>query len=1165
MTLLKSKYKKDRGIALIFSLFFLIILFAIGVTLLFRAQLSNKTATALAHSDLDKLRAKGAIGIVQNTISHAMKDKTSPSFDGGFGLNLGGDATDLRDEYTLRSSSLKSGTSALYSYNNGGANLSGRWTNATFSLAHDGINIGLGGSGEVGYNEWLVYNNEGDLINQSTGDTVFNESIENGESGLRLSFVIIDQTGKINPNAASVADDNSAGLDYEVFNNSTTAPFALDAIFSGGDASASVYANSTFQNIQDLYTFNETLNSTDKAIAHKSLYPYSKDLVYEEESKFIEGTTERLNLERVRLVPGETSTDSSGATVNSLFDPTDTADQKVQKLIDAIPYLAQITRTINKEITEETVTISSIPETDPSAPYSLKKTVDTSSPATVTSENLKLNTKIAANIIDYIDQDISATTNFIIDENQVNNNAGQAVNVIPDMTPDIYCGYEGITIQSIGFYSFEDNGRWLGSYGKRTMLSPFVHVSVDADLDGIQLKDTILSGDNANNATLRCYVAYEANYFAWNQTTGTVVNGGQRITNDCAYVIDINTAYPNIATSFENSPIGPNGFVGSPQQRGNYYNYYMLFTDYKYGWSSTNDERLHNHSSSPNFASLSDSEMKEIYSPLLDVSDGTVISPTEDLNHDIVTFDIQLRFTKPIILFIDLDDDKQPDNGEIVDLAQLPHESKGELNEGGSTWRLRGSGAQGQEQVKALAIDGYIPNSGTALNADQQILLFHQIGDPRNNTHKHNWKQYEAQNPVTMALEPSWYPVPPNSPAALWGISTLPYVTNTYDNQDISSTTSFLSADYLSFEFKDGVDQELVYEDGVYRAIKDPLEVSTMTVPFDAKTKKFGGIKSLSELGRIFRGEDWKTLNIAQYQPPVSATGTSNTYRDYNNYSSYNESYIGKLDDDLSTVLTASDFSGGDGRIFDEVYIDNGDFNSRAKKTIVGAFNPNTTKIEGYKALFSGLKTPYKYTPGGLTDWNFVMNYDGSTALAPTQIDNVTKAHRVTNFGNNDNSSSVDSLKLDPFLTELESQLQAAQSAKVAPFDRKYTYSHDLSTSNDFNAKDVRRLVSMRLGNLFANSNINNQLTDVERENLYFIARNFMSIRYNYFSAIMLIEPFKFVPTSTPLNSSSNPTGVVNLSSKHRAKVTSHYRVRAELVQDIYTNEIEVLNYQILN
>ena len=501
----KTIHKKDQGIALIFSLFFLLILFAIGVTLLFRAQMNKRTSTALTNSDLDKLRAKGAMSIIQNTISHAMKDKTSASFEDAFGTAISSDTAVLQDEYTLRSSSYKSSANSLRDYNDNDNNVGNYSTDMLFKFYQDGEEVA------PSYLEWQLFNHEAELIDNATGKTLAGDSIAFGDNGFRLSYIVIDQTGKINPNTTVSPKNLNEGISYNVLAESTASPYDLSNLFTADKInSANHFANQThFSNITDLYKHNNAnLNPANRDFINNNFYPFGVSLTHEEIpvafDTAINGISERLNLHSIYD--------------KSLYaDPSADDDTKVQEIIDALPYL--------KHIENEGIMVSKNEDSNWKTGQKLVNNPDGYNPSTQ-SENVPLAKKIAANLKDYIDDDCIATTNYDISD----------PDNLPTVTEDIYVGHEEISITGINFFAFSsyflahDRHGIRSSYERHsaiafspdtyqsTSLVPQIEVAVDMDLNGTEIsKINVASSDPSNppdlKGKLKAYVAYKAGLY----------------------------------------------------------------------------------------------------------------------------------------------------------------------------------------------------------------------------------------------------------------------------------------------------------------------------------------------------------------------------------------------------------------------------------------------------------------------------------------------------------------------------------------------------------------------------------------------------------------------------------------------------------------------------
>ena len=1212
---------KERGIALIISLFFLILLFAIGLTILFRANMNKKTATALTNSDFDKLQARAAIGLVQNSISHAMKNKTSPSFDGVFGSQVGSgesyaDNIKLQDDYTIRSSAYQTSAGAVAKYNGNGAktNINGDSTFDFFDFSHDGEELdGTSTSSTTSTIEWLLYTDEGELLNQNSGKTLTGKEIDEGSSGFRLAYLIIDQTGKINPNTAVATDSTPKGLDFNVFLESSSSPYSLDSIFGGDTSIAKKFtAESQFQSLSDLYKFTsaEVSNSSYRQLAHEKFYPYGTTITYPETPvKYIDSETgeenERLNLQDIY---DQSIYDLNGDGQIDASYLTD--DAKVDRVIDRIPYLKNLSEKIEKNENSNWRAGQTLVNND-------KGIFDTVSydPSTE-SEDINLNKKIAANIKDYIDDDAIATTNYVITD----------PDNLPPMEKDTYCGYEGLSISAVTFitsdfhYGSGLDGterhsaiEFVGDTRLSTIVSPIVEIDVALDLQGKDLSTIAVANDapatiqkpNSSGA-LRVYVSYKASFKAeynGGTTGGDVAGLADNVIKTFTderrdYVMNVSSANSRFPTNLHRQwnnwshwESNPYVEIKYPSYRGHFYaigadvtgvpgdaSWTPVSGAFAYGWDGVEATVLNAQSQKSNHRKptylFKDGRHELLFHPLRDWLNGVKDDPTDPddfaaairtvdwgtnnatlsnivSSHRFSVTNIKLEFDRPVILFFDLNNNYKVDQGEVVDLVELPKQSNSAYGEGGNNKIAKDAGTQFEEGP---------------LDSDSTFIRFHPLGDPRNNTHRQNWTQ--ARNHVAGLDGYTWdfpaYISLENHATANGGHNL--YMTNPYSiwqqNRQVAgvsytedpATTSQLREEDLTFDGSEN-DAELLWVNGAMRgsgAIKSPLEVSTMSTPFYADTEEFGGIRSLAELGRISRGENWKTLNLSYFNAPQGKIASpENKYTDYESYTGYTHSYKGanQEDDDFSSDNPV--VSGGDGRILGEVYIEaakgevpgvSTEINTRQGQTITGALNPNTRHTETLRSLLSNIK----------------VGYDDDSTQVDTFNRTLDPAIIVSSLGD-DKNNKLNSEKLDKLIEDIDIKYDNALANNVTPFDRKFTFSHNGTSDESYNPFDVRRLVSQRLGHLFTYEGT--PLNDHERETLLLNAKKFMSIRYNYFSAILICEPLNFIPKSV----STSPKGIVELSATHNAKINSHYRVRAELVHDIYTNKVTILNYKILN
>ena len=403
------------------------------------------------------------------------------------------------------------------------------------------------------------------------------------------------------------------------------------------------------------------------------------------------------------------------------------------------------------------------------------------------------------------------------------------------------------------------------------------------------------------------------------------------------------------------------------------------------------------------------------------------------------------------------------------------------------------------------------------------------------------------------------------------------------------------------------VDDPSAYDGSGFKSISSFALPLRYTGAYDKKNRpiidSFGGLDQVADIGKICRGEHWRTLNLCQYNVPLVEDPSNTSLYSYAGVKAPN--YIGEKDangsyrsdygfdsskttdhpiagsvemlypynrydipdsetvDDLITDYQEGSkvggiLQGGDAAILDQVSFDDTKPDEPKieldQKTIYGAYNPNTTYPLSFQSFISGIKINRSLFA--------TRSYRKGEVDAPENpaLPTWKSAALTTNFYQNIKKNLADS------------------SNEAAPFDRKYAYSDtlgnspgDASYTEGFNISNTYdpitrsymngklRTGSFRWGNVFANDK-NYFLVDSEREALYTNTREFISIRYNYYSAIILVESLKIVPKAA----SGNQVVEIN-SSGDKAKIESHYRVRAELAHDILTNEVKVMSYSILN
>lgn len=1221
--------KKDRGIALIFSLFFLVLLFAIGLALLFRANLNKKTSTALTNSELDLIKVEGAIGIIKNTISYSMKDKTSSSYGATFGSQSSGDSV-LQDERILKSSALKSSANAIDSYNDNDSNPAGSSTEATLGgWSHDGVNLG---SAAITDTQWLVYNDQGELIEQQNPGN----SITNGQNGFRLAYYIIDQTGKINPNTAITPKDKTSGISFEALYQTDSTPYNLTYVFpdTGINSIRSITDIFLHRDLQDLAEFStlRTANNDDQT-ARENLYPYGVTVYYPEITKEY-GTSQPNGYPNERL------------NLHSIYDETlyssgSTDDEKVDKIIESIPFLKNLSQMIEGDAGRADTNFDGfINGSDDEV------------------EKLPLNKKVAANLKDYIDKDLIATTNFEI------NSDGSVPkwSELPSNGQDIYCGYEGVSLTGISFF-MDSNGaknfspgrdlQWsLPSWSKWESVNfilpkPIFEVAVDINLNGKSLikQDVNPSWTPGNKNDdvhpLLVYYQYDATF----KVSKLAADGNGAGYDKSQAVLEVQA--PGGGTlfdtrNFKSTPMEHvceiyywnsfyshrerlNGsYPGDSSRRGRTWknvfnsvnNKNNFITQRGYYYSNTFSGGINNNIANNMKAGTAEgtsiSNIRDYYTAMFD-PDVDLGTSHGNNRANYVAHNIKLIFEKPVILFFDINGNRMPDQEEIVDIVQLPKETKMTVADAKSGTDIDAGGTSVNHSYvwNGIDSDGDLEREvTTGHDTDKGILRFHPTGDPRNNTHSNSWTQYYVDDVTT-----------PNKRDYQWESHSLdfhsgirskahfperatPYEAHaltyrvqqmyrSWSYQDIFDVTpalrgevvpnpslsSLLTEEDLSLTYSnekfDAVDHEPYYdvETSTYKAIDDPLKISTMAHPFNADTGKFGGIRSLTELGRISRGEDWRTVNLAFHQLPTQTISSlENKYTDFEN-PTYTPQYL-DADQGATTLKDETNvkFTGGDARLLNEVYIEasqgeipgiNYAVNTRQEMTIHSPVNPNSKNTRALESLLSNIKLPY--TLNATTNVGDV-SLDKYFNIQET---NATKKTQVSSFVDDIENKATNSDKLNQFITNWKAQIS---NATTAPFPRKYTYSHDNSADERFNPTDIRRLISARLGQAFSYSNPSDikapfanptefsPLNDVERESLYLESKKFMSIRYHHFSAIMTYEPLQFLPTSIAKSSR-----VIDIANGFHARVGAHIKIRAELVHDLYTNKTSLIDYKVIN
>ena len=1288
MKKLKNSFnKKDKGIALVFSLFFFVIFFAFGTALLFRSTLNKKTSNALTESQLNNASLEGAIGEVRANLVMANLNVNGSQKSSG---------TSLAFEGKMTKSTLDANRSPVYtissqsstSVNGSANNIVAKTTPELFKFDFNGIELTNGIDSTLTgapSPEWNIH-----FSDPSKAD---------GSGAIRYSYIIMDQTGKVNPNfgSSSVFKDSATverqGFDSEIYKEAlspdsekASAIYDLSGLFTtitDRDEAATSFTLNRFNSISQLSSiitsgppsnvsnFKSTngigvldenrneISMSSERLALENLYPYSHPVTYAPKSNifnlaYLDSTAFKAlsNEQKVETLIG----DSSAHPDNTYTGST-----------GAIPYIANM----------------------PSLEY------DETKPEQTTAQK----EQIAASMIDMVDDDIFTTSNlgFYPGDPTIHPDDPSYDPQAPPGRPwswkdwlantnnRPYAGFEGISVNQIGFFlttfghSQVSGSLFWGRTNKNSLvdgdsnaskLTSIIKTNVEPscayDLNGTSLMSLIDPSFRDSNGQIRLmtYMRIKVSYDLLEETTRpTAVNlaDGSR---------DWSKAYTNIdPIGASKSAAGKAGVDSKgnalPATPGRVNGYTMELV----GW-------LPDTNSLGRWPSLTGRPNTLLWSPKADYDnfegkrnskaktnsynvknfwmdwacylhsshkmdeDNPYCPNFEDDYHPIAS-GVKIEVDSPIIIFVDSPNGQGgfnniPEPGEIISITTptLPDQDNPDnVGYSQSAYAINSHSAY----LKSIE-DPSLPGSGD----NRDIMTTMMYGDPR--------MSHLPNSSVPLG--------DPNAPDNGWIYS---YHTTRYASGELSSvhlandhfrtwTYDGLSAndqailnrpghiypskEELNFTFPK-TDNEVVLPKTIMNYDEKPVSsvfattlsqaidetnyipnrqigsasnpsdtgydnpgiksVSSLSLPLryddNGTLTGFGGLDQLADIGKICRGEHWRTFNLCQYNVGLienpgdtsrysfagvkstsytegfdatqSTTPANGVTRDmlfpyYRIDLSSSEFVDDLITDYAETSKVGGLLNGGDAALldelgFDETNKDNSTINL-PQKTIYGAFNPNTTHPLSFQSFISGIKinrfrfSTRSYRKGDVeSEDNPALPVWKSAALASNFYKLITDNLNDTNNNR-------------------------------APFDRKYSFSNTLGKSpgdtayqEGFNISSQYdpitrsymngelRTGSFRWGNVFANEQ-NLFLVDSEREALYTNTREFISIRYNYYTAILLIEPLKMVPDA------ATGTGIVTInSSGDKAKIESHYRVRAELAHDILTNQVKVMSYSILN
>lgn len=1217
--------KKDSAIALIMSLFFLIILFAIGVTLLFRANLNKKTATALSNADLSKNALEGVINNVASNISYLNYDSGSNSL--GTSLVYEGKLKKIdmpgttEPAYTLASQSTTTTNTAASNFNS-------VLTKQLFKFTYGNVDINEGSN-------TLDPNNELNIAWQITGPKGDETNIEVGDKVYRYAYLLIDQSGKIDPNFTISSDTALAnggvmayntenyGVHWDVLNDfaaekSDTRYDLINLLTKHPQDRAKFYDGNVFTDLESMYEKNERIldyswdqneyystffrkadNSaniqySNDYIVHNFFYPYSSGVTYKEKEVF--------NLKSIEDGSLFSSLSSTGTQLN---------EDKIQTVIDNIPYLQYFP----SEEYEDPTTWTSVADFKPTAQRE----------------------QIAASMIDYIDDDIVATHNYVL---------GETINEWLTRTGNKpVCGFEGFFVENI-FFTFKGGGTRpkggdnVDDFDASDIYTQPSQWTSNADIPWRYQGVTTQFGDNleGNQAWFqvmpRIFTCYDLRGKNVRTLTGATMMLYTEFNIDCTVTKtdrNLDTGGGNVVTTFNYQRRGIEAVVP------------INGVANKGAAQTSNTGHTHFHKPGKNNAWMWKGGNKAwqfgqnttgwVYSPYPEEngSDGGAAA-ANNFGADTATIeeqvkkgisyavsDITITFTKPFILFQEddafqdndgdgLDDDSDgdgkpehsmPQEDEIVQIFMLPQ--SGTINDT-TIGRLNSCAV-----FFANVVDPRLSHLPSSYRALEKLAGTKVAAPTATSGDSPNWQtnNYWALLPTWQVwkwLDPShpqygsWWHTAGRVGLATHGeedykLSGFPTESDSKFTYPMFDGEVIFKANTITDEAT-ATDHSIVLNSNNVEGPDDLKFMSTIDMPVKLNGSNqvigFGGITNLAEIGKLSRGEPWRSFNMtqinmklykalvdAQADGSVTTTEADNLatlYKYANNYDDPIDSsktlddfpfiFIppsSNFDDDFQTNYSINDLNGGDAILLEQLAVGPVDASNPAiltmpEREVFGTFNPNTPYPFLMKTLLSSIKIPRKNGQTVAT----VSDITGTEALVPWKLNSIISSY------------NIDAQKL-----LADNNGDGFADGGLSPFSRKYSYSStefDVGASGykeDFNLeydenqqkykiKDLRT-GSVRYGNIFAKQDLP-FLTDLEREFLYANSKEFISTRFNYFSAILLVEPLTVVP-----NNVTGSNNVKQITSSLKGSIEGHYRIRAELAHDTLTNHVTILDYKILN
>ena len=406
--------------------------------------------------------------------------------------------------------------------------------------------------------------------------------------------------------------------------------------------------------------------------------------------------------------------------------------------------------------------------------------------------------------------------------------------------------------------------------------------------------------------------------------------------------------------------------------------------------------------------------------------------------------------------------------------------------------------------------------------------------DPRNNTHADSW----TQTLVADGVANGWY-------MAYGGYYT--------DNRDLYAVFPSGNGDYGSF-FMPNTYTVADYNDTAklpsnMKDYETDILVTGKRIKFDGSdsfdkaaidyTKSShcympdgGGFTHEIELGSISRGVDFQTLNLTTYNLDTDPVELAKAQFKPTNMDklAYKEGKFATFYD----PVTAGMCNGGDREILDNVYVTATSLNSiTTEKEIYGKINSNSPYANSLKSLLMSMSIP-----------------KGTESV---DIDNVVDA--------TDADAWADFLDLD------------TSGWNVFPrFMTKYTYDKLAPVTATNAPSDPMRWSSKRLGSLFSrdsspqNAGLKSPFNDREREVLLSKMKDFLTVRYTYYSGIILSESMLFKASAQ--TGFDQVTNAVDADDVHPArgpiygKRLSQQQYRVEFAYDHFLDKIIVLDYK---